>query len=1525
MKKSITSLFLAVMVSCGCLFAASCSCNGLVNSNNSNSSNDSVQTEKLDTPRNVTVSDEYILTFDAVSNATSYEITTDFFTFINIGNVTTYDLSNVYGSSVGVKAVTSDESYNESSVAVATLDNYANTLTSFEEGLGTDGWSGSLVGYAELFGPSTEQSHSGNNAFKVFCGNSQNYFGGALFDTGFYNAAGQIDFANVKEISWWSYIDTQNLTEIEALCETYESKYNAEIANVEEVYGIEAGGFLQIFYANDEKEDVAAFDKYTPDMIKTNQWYKTTVDVSLYKEITDITLIYGNSVRSFTGDNGPGQWGVPSDYSYLLYWDDIEVVYDPIQLDTPTDITYEDGVFSWLDVENASAYEVTFDNQNWQKVKDTYISAEDQNIQYFGIKAVNGRKYADGTARYAESPVVYFFLDNAFVLDSKLDVSAKTIACEEIEGEISDITINGFKTTGSYANGLLTIAELPDTLVAGNNYLVFVNTAKSSYVYNVECWTSIISNATEFKAMIETINASNSSAHFLFDADIDAKDVTWTAVNGRIFSGVIDGAGHTVSNMQSVSTGYMGLVRELTGTIKNIAFVNGVGERCFLVYQMSGTLENVYVEATVTTNWTWFGVCSTYRNDGVAVSVKNCVFNTNVQDFDGGGGAVGTVYTNGQVSMSNVYVYNRSTCPILDDNNLAVIDVSANSGMSGSFTFNNIYAYTTTNNFLKGLSFNAQDGWAEFWTKEESGSLKFGDNILVDYVEFIPTKLNISTSICEIGEVVGSIEEVTLDETELAFEYENGILRISSDLSAIEVGKKYYLTVVTDIDTFKYEVEVIESPTIYSKLDVSAKTIACEEIEGEISDITINGFKTTGSYANGLLTIAELPDTLVAGNNYMVYVNTAMSAYVYSVETWTSIISNATEFKAMIETMNASNSSAHFLFDADIDAKDVTWTAVNGRIFSGVIDGAGHTVSNMKSVGTGYMGMVKELKGTIKNIAFVNGVGERCFLVYQMSGTLENVYVEAAVTTNWTWFGVCSTYRNDGVAVNVKNCVFNTNVQDYDGNGGAVGAVYTNGAVSMSNVYIFNRSTCPVFDDNSANVIDISAGNGTVDSFTYTDIYAYTKTNNFLKALSFNDENGWASYWSMDENKNLIFGGKTLVSYIEYTNAVLNMTEKTCEIGEVDGTISSITLGESELEYTYENGVLTINSDLSAFAKGESYYMIVVTDVDTYKYLVVVEEITIKAANYDMTNNTAVVGEINGTVQSLTVNGMELEGSYENGVITITSAVAGLTANSTYLLIVATDTEKYGFELTTWTMIVSNKTELQAMVNMIQGTANDAGYYMLDASVDATGVTSKSAPNNFYGVIDGNGYTVSNFAANAKGLTDGFFGTIKNIAFTSATTSGSLFGYELYGNAVVSNVYVELTITSESPAWYGVFGKVRSATSSIANCVFNVSVPVCGGKYTSYGGVLGACVIDGSLSNVYLIKNNCGEATPFYGSCSSNAPEADLSVHTNVVGYTSCAEFVNGVEFSAKNGWAEYWSIDANGNVLFNNTIIVEK
>ena len=1789
MKRTISILALAMTIALGGAFIVSCTNDG---GQSSGASSGSEQKQQLATPKNVKVSDDYILTFDAVNNATSYEITTDFMTFTSIGNVTTYNLSSVYGSSVGVKAVTSDESYEESSVAVVTLDNYSNKLTGFEEGLGAENWSGSLVGYAELFGPSADKSHSGNNAFKVFCGNSQNYFGGALFDTGFYNMAGQIDFANVKEISWWSYIDTKNLTEIEALCETYGSKYNAEIANIEEVYGNDAGGLLQIFYANDKKEDIVTFDQYTPNKIKTNQWYKTTVDVSLYKEVTDITLMYGNSVRSFTGDNGPGQWSVPSDYSYLLYWDDIEVVYDTVQLDAPTDIAYEGGEFSWMDVEGASAYEVTFDNETWQKVTDTCISAEGQEVEYFGIKAVNGRKYADGTARYAESPVVYFSLNNAVALgdiknvqftcvggasfrnaitwdavenasgyaisfdnnnwkligeepcyqfdqdynqseiyikalpakmnykesavasfhidnisnfadfeglrsnyigndnmtylacepnahygtsafamertpadnegnfsarvhfqselvalvdwdkvnyitywikvedivykgesqntlykggsaamielytangnrlDAPVDITmtagewyqivlntstfvgnlsgdyvqqvrlysllcdymfdpnsssnevpenssfkvymddvcfhydndfviedenmecldfstaTNTVNVGTVNGAIKNVYVDGMPAQFTYADGVLTLDdEFVSYLATSKEHVLQIVTDAQEYAYTFTMWDMVINSVEDFQQMLTELSSGENNKRYALATDIDASALGEIS-SSATFNGVLDGRGHTISNLTTMS----GIVKVLQGTIKNIAFVNGVGTRAFLVYQCSGTLENVYVEASVTTNWAWFGVCSTYRE---GATVTNCVFISDVQDYDDGGGAVGTVYTNTAVTMTNVYVVNKNTCPIVDDHNKNVIDVSAGSGVVDQFTFTDLYSFYTEKTMLEALDFDAENGWAAYWTKDENGNLKFGNNVLVEYVEFVSTKLNISTSRCEVGEIVGSIETATLGETELTVEYENGILKISSDLSAFTVGEKYYLTLVTDKDTFKYEVEVIELPTIYSKLDVAAKTIACENIEGQITDITINGFETTGAYADGVLTIAELPDTLVAGNSYMVYVNTTSASYIYNVEVWTSIISNATEFKAMIETINASNSSAYFLFDADVDANEVTWTAVNGRVFSGVIDGAGHTVSNMKSVGTGYMGIVKELTGTIKNIAFVNGVGERCFLLYQMSGTLENVYVEATVTTNWTWFGVCATYRNDGVAVNVKNCVFNTNVQDYDGGGGAVGAVYTNGQVNMSNVYVFNRSTCPVFDDNSTNVIDISENSGTSGSFTYSNIYEYTKTNNFLKGLSFNAQDGWATYWSIDENKNLLFGGKTLVSYIEYTNTILNKTEKTCNVGEIEGEITSVTLNGTEIECAYADGVLTIDSDLSAYEKDATYEMIVETAEDTYKYRVTIDELLIEAAAYDLTNKNVVIGSISGTLQSITLNGQEAEGTYADGVLTITSAVAGLTANNVYRLIVATDVEKYGFDITAWTMIVSNTSELQAMVNMIQGTANDAGYYTFDASVDATGVTSTSAPNHFYGMIDGNGYTVSNFAATAKGLTDSFFGTIKNIAFTGATTSGSLLAYEMKGTA--SNIYVELTITSESPAWYGVFGKIRSSATNIQNSVFNVSVPVCGGKYTSYGGVLGACVEDGTLSNVCLIKNNCGEATPFYGSCSSSAPEVDLSVHTNVIGYTSCAEFVNSVEFKAENGWAEYWSVDANGNVLFGNVIVIQK
>ena len=408
MKKTVKVLALSFALMLGVGFSACAKPNTDDGSDSTGggSNNPPAQKTQLAAPQNVIVDDEYKLTFDAVENATSYQISVDDGDYIDIGNVTEYDLSDKYGQAVSVRALGDESKYKNSKEVYVTLDNYSQTFIDFEGAVGTDEWSGAGYGTAkQILGTTDEKAHGGNNSFKMFIQNNAHY-GGVLFDTGWYTIDNAIDWAHVKEISYSSYVDTLDLTQIQALCTEYGMTYNAEVANVESLCGAQAGGQLVLYYANEDGEASANADVYFGGQTyPVNEWYTVTMDVSKYATLTDIGVQAINSERSFGFSS---EWSKPSPYCYILYLDDFTLTYNTITLAEPENLTYEDGAFVWEEVEFASGYEISTDGKEWKKIYATEYSVDIEKVSQFAVRAVNGRKYADGTARCVPSQVVFY-------------------------------------------------------------------------------------------------------------------------------------------------------------------------------------------------------------------------------------------------------------------------------------------------------------------------------------------------------------------------------------------------------------------------------------------------------------------------------------------------------------------------------------------------------------------------------------------------------------------------------------------------------------------------------------------------------------------------------------------------------------------------------------------------------------------------------------------------------------------------------------------------------------------------------------------------------------------------------------------------------------------------------------------------------------------------------------------------------------------------------------------------------------
>ena len=143
--------------------------------------------------------------------------------------------------------------------------------------------------------------------------------------------------------------------------------------------------------------------------------------------------------------------------------------------------------------------------------------------------------------------------------------------------------------------------------------------------------------------------------------------------------------------------------------------------------------------------------------------------------------------------------------------------------------------------------------------------------------------------------------------------------------------------------------------------------------------------------------------------------------YVYTPnidEQGRTIISDAEAFADFIKTAT----SGSYILTENIDMSSMGKLARSTATFSGVLDGNGFTVSNFHTEG----GMFEQIKGTIKNIAFVNVISEdQSVLAWKTSEemVIENVLVELAEMTKFSnnFQGCLFRYVNSNITL--KNCV----------------------------------------------------------------------------------------------------------------------------------------------------------------------------------------------------------------------------------------------------------------------------------------------------------------------------------------------------------------------------------------------------------------------------------------------------------------------------------------------------------------------
>lgn len=231
------------------------------------------------------------------------------------------------------------------------------------------------------------------------------------------------------------------------------------------------------------------------------------------------------------------------------------------------------------------------------------------------------------------------------------DSTAPTAA--QVEG--NDATVSGYALGGSYQItshewSLDTDSSL-DLTKEYDVYLLGKNANGSTEVLKVPAISTVVNISTcdEFYDMTTNLNTVDSEFRLLNDLDFTGYDWQFTQNNSVKFGGILDGQGHTISNLSIFSTeGKVGLfTRVEEGTIKNITFKD-----C----EVYG-----YYDVGIISGETYGGTFSDIRFEGCSVGIE--------QTMTGGDGYFGilTGRCRGDskvVDMDNIVIKDASVvCP----------------------------------------------------------------------------------------------------------------------------------------------------------------------------------------------------------------------------------------------------------------------------------------------------------------------------------------------------------------------------------------------------------------------------------------------------------------------------------------------------------------------------------------------------------------------------------------------------------------------------------------------------------------------------------------------------------------------------------------------------------------------------------------------------------------------------------------------------------------------------------------------
>lgn len=575
-----------------------------------------------------------------------------------------------------------------------------------------------------------------------------------------------------------------------------------------------------------------------------------------------------------------------------------------------------------------------------------------------------------------------------------------------IKGEfVSFAEEEGVAVTCDYSNGTFTFTaeNLANVIDGANTFILTTKDGETTYKYGIllTVYKNFISDEAELLAFAEDLDGAKTSSSALtgwykLDADIDMTESgfvfgdlygnpTKDTAGDRYFAGTFDGDGHSIIGIKTGNKGIFNMVQS-TAVVKNVAFVdayafgyNANGTQTeqnvshgsnILSEQFAGTLQNVFVSGSVgATNWGFTGTVERFQT---TAKVSNVVFDVELRSAGTYDSVTGIVF---EGNTFDDFVVITSAQKVFSVGGAASGSVYDKAGVS-------VYANEAA--CLAGIDMSGFD--SALWGKTEGG-ITFGGEIVVSDV-------------------------TTEDAVALQGGYE---LSKSADDGKLSVTLTDYATIQGDF----------------------------------VSVSTADGMILGGAYADGTITFtAAMLGLLRDGENTLVVKTKdgdVYRQYTVSVTVYSCFISNPTELKAFGDAFVAAGKgnlfNGWYKLDANIDMTSEEYVFGNYDTgnsnsashvrFAGVFDGAGHTITGVKTGNGGLFGYV-ERAGVIKNVAIVNATGQGAYSSTILGGgwflgTLENVFVSGSIGNGSSpQDGIIAQNR----AQSMKNVVFDVDIAD---------------------------------------------------------------------------------------------------------------------------------------------------------------------------------------------------------------------------------------------------------------------------------------------------------------------------------------------------------------------------------------------------------------------------------------------------------------------------------------------------------------